>query len=67
MEAIKKIFCVENDSIANLHLQNCKSEIPKWQIDEVRKRSEKFLKDPNKTDDIDDFLKDIENDLYLFK
>lgn len=66
MKSIKKILSVENDSIANLPLQNDKTEIPKWQIDEVRKRTENYLKDPNKTDDIDDFLKEIENELNLF-
>ncbi|KQO31688.1 hypothetical protein ASF10_22005 [Flavobacterium sp. Leaf82] len=66
MEAIKKILSVENDSIAHLPVKNGEIEIPKWQIDEVRKRTEKFLKDPNKADDIEDFLNEIENDLNIF-
>ncbi|MCD9574205.1 hypothetical protein [Flavobacterium soyae] len=57
MEVIKKIIQVENNE----------SEIPKWQINEVRKRTENYLKNPNNANDIDDFLKEIESDLNLFK
>ncbi|PIF31056.1 hypothetical protein CLU81_1523 [Flavobacterium sp. 9] len=67
MEAIRQILSVENDSVTILPLQNGKSEIPKWQIDEIRKRTENYLKDPNKADEIDDFLNQIESDLNLFK
>ena len=38
-----------------------KHEIPQWQIDEVRERTEKYLKNPESATDIDDFLKEIEN------
>jgi len=38
-------------------------EIPQWQIDEVRERTEKYLKNPESATDIDDFLKEIENEL----
>jgi hypothetical protein len=37
--------------------------IPQWQIDEVRERTEKYLKNPESATDIDDFLKEIENEL----
>jgi len=40
-----------------------KCEIPQWQIDEVRKRTIKYLKNPECAADIDDFLKEIENEL----
>ena len=40
-----------------------KQEIPQWQIDEVRERTEKYLKNPESATDIDDFLKEIENEL----
>lgn len=59
MEVLKKITSVENDSLTLFSLQNEESEIPKWQIDEVRKRTESFLKNPNNADDIDDFLKKL--------
>lgn len=38
-------------------------EIPQWQIDEVRERTTKYLKNPESATDIDDFLKEIENEL----
>lgn len=40
-----------------------KQEIPQWQIDEVRERTEKYLKNPESATDIDDFLKEIEKAL----
>lgn len=40
-----------------------KYEIPQGQIDEVRERTEKYLKNPESATDIDDFLKEIENEL----
>jgi hypothetical protein len=42
---------------------SAKYEIPQWQIDEVRERTEKYLKNPESATDIDDFLKEIENEL----
>jgi hypothetical protein len=57
MEELRKIISTENGE----------SEIPKWQINEVRKRTENYLKNPNNANDIDDFLKEIESDLNLFK
>lgn len=38
-------------------------QIPQWQIDEVRERTEKYLKNPENVTDIDDFLKEIENEV----
>jgi hypothetical protein len=40
-----------------------KHTIPQWQIDEVRERTIKYLKNPESATDIDDFLKEIENEL----
>ncbi|MBX3165445.1 MAG: hypothetical protein KF900_13300 [Bacteroidetes bacterium] len=38
-------------------------EIPQWQIDEVRERTESYLKNPESASDIDTFLAEFENDL----
>jgi hypothetical protein len=38
-------------------------EIPQWQIDQVRERHEKYLKNPETATDIDDFLKEFENEI----
>ncbi|CAH0336711.1 hypothetical protein FVB9288_02423 [Flavobacterium sp. CECT 9288] len=38
-------------------------EIPQWQMDQVRERTEKYLKNPSSAQDIDDFLKDIDSEL----
>jgi hypothetical protein len=78
MEAIRQFVKVKNHQV-NITLPEdfnaeeveviifAKSEneyaIPQWQIDEVRKRSEKYLKNPKNVTDIDDFLKEIENEL----
>lgn len=35
--------------------QNNEYSIPQWQIDEVRERTEKYLKNPESVTDIDDF------------
>lgn len=37
--------------------------VPQWQIDRVRERTDKYLKNPNGITDIDDFLKEIEDEL----
>lgn len=37
--------------------------IPQWQMDQVRERTEKYLKNPSSAQDIDDFLKDIDGEL----
>ncbi len=42
---------------------SAKYEIPQWQIDEVRERTKKYLKNPESATDIDDFLREIENEL----
>ena len=77
MEAIRKIVTVKNHQI-NITLPddfNAKEveviilpkqddfEIPQWQINEVRERAERYLKNPNNVTDIDDFLKEIEDEL----
>ena len=46
-----------------LSLQSVESEIEQWQIHEVRKRTKDYLKNPNDVTDINDFLKEIENEL----
>lgn len=40
-----------------------KYKVPQWQIDRVRERTDKYLKNPNDVDDINDFLKEIEDEL----
>lgn len=78
MEAIRQFVKVKNHQV-NITLPEdfnaeeveviifAKSEneyaIPQWQIDEVRDRTEKYLKNPKNVTDIDDFLKEIENKL----
>lgn len=78
MEAIRQILSVKNHSVTVilpddftadeveviiLPVQNKEYKIPQWQIDEVRERTEKYLKNPQSVTDIDDFLKEIEDDL----
>ncbi len=78
MEAIRQVVKVKNHQV-NITLPEdfnaeeveiiifAKSEneyaIPQWQIDEVRERTEKYLKNPKNVMNIDDFLKEIENEL----
>lgn len=77
MEAIRKIVTVKNHQI-NITLpedfyaeeveviilpKQDDFEIPQWQINEVRERTERYLKNPNNVTDIDDFLKEIEDEL----
>lgn len=78
MEAIRQFVKVKNhqvnitlpedfnaDEVEVIIFAKNKSEysIPQWQIDEVRERTEKYLKNPESATDIDDFLKEIENEL----
>ncbi|MEP6930870.1 MAG: hypothetical protein ABI850_12685 [Flavobacterium sp.] len=78
MEPIRQIITVKNHSVTVilpddftadkveiiiLPIQNDDYKTPQWQIDEVRERTEKYLKNPKNATDIDDFLKEIENDL----
>ena len=37
-------------------------EIPQWQMNQVRERTEKYLKNSSSAQDIDDFLKDIDSE-----
>ena len=53
-------FNAEEVEVIILPSQNHEYSIPKWQIDEVRERTEKYLKNPKSATDIDDFLKEIE-------
>lgn len=77
MEAIRKIVTVKNHQI-NITLpedfyadeveviilpKQDDFEIPQWQIDQVRERTERYLKNPDDVTDIDDFLKEIEDEL----
>lgn len=43
--------------------ENAELKIEQWQIDEVRRRTENYLKNPKNVTDIDDFLKEIEDEL----
>lgn len=78
MEAIRQIVPVKNHTIniilpndfnadqvevIIMPIQNKEYNIPQWQIDQVRERTDKYLKNPNNATDIDDFLKEIENEL----
>ena len=78
MEAIRQTVKVKNNTISIILPENFNAEevdviilpaekkeysIPQWQIDEVRDRTEKYLKNPESATDIDDFLKELENEL----
>lgn len=78
MEAIRQTVKVKNNTISIILPENFNAEevdviilpaekkeysIPQWQIDEVRDRTEKYLKNPESATNIDDFLKEIENEL----
>jgi hypothetical protein len=78
MEAIRQIISVKDHSITVvlpndftadkveviiLPIENDEYKIPQWQIDQVRERTEKYLKNPKNATDIDDFLNEIENEL----
>ena len=77
MEAIRQTVKVKNhtiniilpdnfnaDEVDVIILPSEKKEysIPKWQIDQVRERTENYLKNPENVTDINDFLKEIDND-----
>ena len=69
MEAIRQIVTVKNhkisitlpddfmaDEVEVIILPKSNAyEIPQWQIDEVRERTERYLKDPSSAQDFDDF------------
>ena len=38
-------------------------QIPQWQIDEVRERTENYLKNPESATDYEDFLKELGDEL----
>jgi len=78
MEAIRQILSVKNHSVTVvlpddftadkveviiLPVQNDEYQVPQWQIDQVRERTENYLKNPKNVTDIDDFLKEIEDEL----
>jgi len=78
MEAIRRTVKVNNHSISIILPDNFNAEevdviilpvekieytIPQWQIDQVRERTDKYLKNPKSATNIDDFLKEIENEL----
>jgi hypothetical protein len=78
MEVIRQIVSVKNHEIniilpddfsadevevIILPIQNNEYIIPQWQMDQVRERTAKYLKNPKDVTNIDDFLKEIENDL----
>ncbi|MEC4003864.1 hypothetical protein OX283_004285 [Flavobacterium sp. SUN052] len=56
-------FNSEEVDVIILPSQNNEYSIPQWQMDQVRERTEKYLKNPENVTDIDDFLKEIENNL----
>ena len=78
MEAIRQIVSVKNQSVTIklpedfladeveviiLPVRNDEYKVPQWQIDQVRERTENYLKNPQNATDIDDFLKEIEDEL----
>lgn len=78
MEAIRQTVTVKNHKISItlpedfmseevdviiLPSQNNDFTIPQWQMDQVRERTEKYLKNPENVTNIDDFLNEIENEL----
>jgi hypothetical protein len=77
MEAIRQIVKVKNhkisitlpddfnaDEVEVIILPKSNNvDISQWQMDQVRERTEKYLKNPSSTQDIDDFLKDIDGEL----
>jgi hypothetical protein len=78
MEAIRRTVKVNNHSISIILPDNFNAEevdviilpvekkeytIPQWQIDQVRERTDKYLKNLESATNIDDFLKEIENEL----
>ncbi|CAM3472403.1 hypothetical protein [Flavobacterium chungbukense] len=78
MEAIRQIISVKNHSVTVvlpddftadkveviiLPVQNDEYQIPQWQIDQVRERTENYLKNQKNVTAIDDFLKEIEDEL----
>ena len=77
MEAIRQIVKVKNhkisitlpddftaDEVEVIILPKSNNvEIPQWQMDQVRERTEKYLKNPSSAQDIDDFLKSIDGEL----
>lgn len=77
MDAIRQTVKVKNHTINVILPDNfiaeevdviilpssAKYEIPQWQIDQVRERSKKYLKNPESRTNIDDFIKEIENEL----
>ena len=78
MQAIRQIIKVKNHKINITLLDDFNAgeveviilpksnnvEIPQWQIDQVRERTEKYLKNPSSAQDIDVFLKEIDGELY---
>ena len=56
-------FNAEEVEVIILPLEQKEYTIPQWQIDAVRDRTDKYLKNPESANDIDAFLKEIENDL----
>lgn len=78
MEAIRQILTVKNNTVTVilpddftadkveviiLPIEDNEYTVPQWQIDQVRERTEKYLKNPKNATDIDDFLKQIEDEL----
>ena len=77
MEAIRQIVKVKNhkisitlpddfnaDEVEVIILPKSNNvDIPQWQMDQVRDRTEKYLKNPSSAQDIDDFIKDIDGEV----
>ena len=56
-------FNAEEVDVIILPSKNEEYVIPQLQMNVVNERTEKYLKNPTEATDIDDFLKEIENEL----
>ena len=56
-------FSADEVEVIILSSRNENYDIPQWQMDQVRERSIQYHKNPENVTDIDDFLKEIENEL----
>lgn len=80
MEAIRRTVKVENHTISIILPDNFNADevdviilpsekkeysISQWQMDQVRERTENYLKNPESTTDIDDVMKEFNTDFIL--
>jgi hypothetical protein len=56
-------FNADEVEVIILPLHTYQGSIPKWQMDQVKERSEEYSKNPAMGQDFDDAIKDIQNGL----